>query len=377
MVYMLENKTKIATEEWLFLLCYGVWFFFCCLYFTRYRSILPIAKIHNFTCWISLPLMIIMLIARRRSFSVQGCLLAAAFIAISVMIAVTTGSGKMPAYCMWIVAASYTDKKRILRVSFWVMLVCVILTVGAAYLQIIPNKVRITPLRFRQELGYRYPSYCSHHILILSMLFIAIRGRIRFPEMLLLLAANFIVYRATDTRADFAIALVILPALFLWQYLKFDLSSNVLAVLAASVPFLMAAGSIALHYFYDEENTLHLVLNKMLSGRLEQGKFALNYYSFLLFGQKLSRFIDEKYSFVDNYFLRALLKNGLPFLLFILSGCAKAVFRFCKKHEKALLLAMFGMLLHGLIDPEFGDIRWDPFIFYVSSLFEERWDTAS
>ena len=283
---MEETKKKIATEEWLFLLCYGVWFFFCCLQLTKYKKLFPIEEIGSVLCWLSGPLLAYRMIINRKLFTLSEWLPAIAFIVVSILVAFSSGSRKMPAYSMWIIAAAYLDKKRILKVSFWIMLSCVILTVGGAYLGILPNIVKEYTARTRRELGYNFYSYCSHHVLFLSILFVAVRGKVRYPELALLLLANYAVFKATDTRVDFVLAVSILPVLYLLLHIKLEPLMDGFPVLFFVMPFLLAVISFSAHYFYNEENELFAAANQLVNKRLMFGNRAMNYYPYTLFGQK-------------------------------------------------------------------------------------------
>ncbi|MBQ6360602.1 MAG: hypothetical protein IJJ25_05635 [Lachnospiraceae bacterium] len=332
----------------------------------------PIAEYGSLLCWLSAPLLVYRAVVNRKLFTLSEWLPAIAFIAVSFLVAYHSGSHKMPAYSMWIVAASYVDKKRILKVSFWIMLSCVVLTVGGSLLGILPSIVKESLTRTRMELGYNFTSFCSHHVLFLSILFVAVRGKVRYPELALLLLANYAVFKATDTRVDFVLAVSILPVLYLLLHIKLEPLMDGFPVLFFVMPFLLAVISFSAHYFYNEENELFAAANQLLNKRLMFGNRAMNYYPYMLFGQKTYHNLNGEYFFIDNYYVRTIFKTGLIFPLFIWGGFSKAIYRFCKQHERALLLALFAMLLHGLIDPELGDIRWNPFIFYVSSLFENE-----
>ena len=367
---MKKRTGIVTTEEWLFLLCYGVWFFLCCFRNTEFRYLFPIVDLRDTVCWAAVPLLAVEGITGKSRFTPKRWFLALAFMALSVFTAYKMDSVSLGACSVWIVLAANKDKDRIFRLSFLIMLVCFVVTVSCALAGIIPNVLQ-NPIRKRWQVGYTYPSYPSHTILFLSLLIIVIRKKLTFPGLAALLAANFVIFRISGARVDFCIAMAVLPMIFIFSHVRLEVFMETCPWLFAAVPFILMAISFLSAYYYDENNRIFAAVNELLSRRLFLSHWRLETDVIPLFGQKMSWNIDGRYAYVDNYFLQTAFQRGILYVLFIVSGYAAAMKSFCIRHEKVIMLTVIAVMFHGLIDPPMGDLRWHPFLFLIARMFEE------
>ncbi len=217
----------------------------------------------------------------------------------------------------------------LLKATLLLHAVIMAVTAAASQTGIIEDVIWYEGERVRHSLGYKYCGYPAHLLLFMTLMWLCIRRRPRVPDAVFLLSANYLMYCLTDSRTDFYLGVLAVAGAFVWMAdFRFRPFCVLRGLLIKYGAFLAAAGSIALHWFYNAGNPFLLRLNLALNNRLQFGLDAIRTYGFSLFGREI-RWVGQgslqadpakTYNYVDCAFLKDGLSFGLLFLLLLLAG---------------------------------------------------------
>lgn len=367
-----ENQIRI--EEWLFLLCFGIWFFFCCMYFSEWRRILPIGDLREYTSYLAIVLIIPNILINRKQISVKNYVLMGAFLVVSYLSELYSGTDFIFITSVWIVLARNLDKKRIVKESLLIMLVCFVLVIISTRLGFISNVV-VSEERGRWSLGYTFPSFGSHMVLFISLAFLMVCEVIDWIKLTLCLVANIVIFCLTDTKVDLivAVAVFLIGMVIVYDRNKFLIGKC--GKLFTVFPLMALLVSYLGQYFYNPHSKVWLAVDDLITGRLRLGHEMMMSTPHTWMGQEIewvSGYSTVGYNFVDNFFLHCGLNQGILYLAIFVIGLCYAFRYAVKKEDKGLLIVLMGITLHGLIDPQLGNLYWQPFILYIGCMFTDE-----
>lgn len=244
--------------------------------------------------------------------------------------------------------------------------------VGASFLGVIENHVFIQEAgRTRYGLGFVYCSYASHYLLLFFMLYFVLRKRIRWYEVLLLIAANVLGFMATDTKTDMiSLVLMLATMLILHMFREKKRWRNVFSGVVFLLPFLFWGISIYTAKKFTWLSEDWASLNQMLNGRLDLGNKALAEYPLRLFGQKISwvggsamiKNPTKVYNYVDNNYLAVTLQMGVLFAFFMCLVYARAACLAIQKNQIAIAAGLIVFMVVGLVNPEMRNLLYNTFV---------------
>lgn len=370
---------KTSWEEMLFLVVFGAWLLILNLSLTNVTKLFPYKKLLLCVNYAVFFLLIFHLI-RNRHMKLSNWVWIIVFLVVSLISGRESGVVYIFPTTALIVAGRNMDYKKVFKVYIAIAPCVLALAAFCATRKMIPSTI-IEGERQRYALGYTYVSFASHIVLFLTLSYIAIRKRIHIWELAILGIANYVIYQFTDTRVSFYIAVLILGLTLICrtipEYMDKQITirnqkvSRVFQVLFAAVPGTICIVSYLLHWFYDENSQLWVMLNNWLSTRLALGHQALLHMQHTLFGQEIvwkevaKAIGDGNYFYVDNFYMHYELKQGIIYLLLILIGYTCVMWKAYEKKNVGIILGMIGILLFGIMDPETADLRFQPFVLLI------------
>lgn len=280
---------------------------------------------------------------------------------------------------LFLYSAGNVRLNQILRLTFIVQGILLIVTMTASFLGTIPNELWVeADDRHRMALGFDYCTYPSHILLFLTLIWIVLRESKEIWEYLLFLNLNTIMYYLTSTQADIYLAFFAILGSIVWcheyswnwvQKLRIFLSQSAYAVIAVT--------AIALHYFFNDQIVWMEKLNTLMSNRLRLGHQAILQHGFSLFGKSI-QWVGQgsvrtnsnvSYNYVDCCYLKETLSYGLFYLaamavLFYLS--CRLLTRF---GQHRLVWAILMTLFFGVANAQLTMPAFNPFILAAGIFF--------
>ncbi len=287
------------------------------------------------------------------------------------------GSFVMPAL-LFVFFSAQVCFRRILKATLLLQSVFMAVTVTASQTGLIEDVIWQEGERIRHSLGYVYCGYPAHFLLFMTLMWLCLRKRPRLSDTAVLCAVNYLMYRFTDSRTDFGLAVLAAAGAFVWTM---DFRSRLLCALRRFLvrygAVLAAAGSIAAQYFYNPGNPFQARVNQALNNRLQFGADAIRNYGFSLFGKEilwvgqgsLQADPEKVYNYVDCSFLKDGLSFGLLFLILLLIGFYFAGKRLERQGRHMESWAMLVSLAYAVLNAHLCVLYFNVFILLLGENF--------
>lgn len=259
---------------------------------------------------------------------------------------------------MFIFCARNIPFASIAKFSAILSMALLIFIIVSSLVGIIPNYEGQREDSSRFFLGFLYALYPAAIMMNITMLVFYIRReKILWRELLLLLICNVWIYLKTDSRMPFMVAIVTMAIAVLMKWRPDFLvhKKNFKRILALTFVF-CAIGSILISVCYDPENAIFAKLNDVLSERLVLQHEAVTDFKLTFFGQdmhiegfgldEMGNFMAgaERYFYIDNIYVMALMGYGLVFFLLFVAFFTVLSFRSRKYDKQGYLLIVLALL---------------------------------
>ena len=255
------------------------------------------------------------------------------------------------------------DFKRICRITLAITGFLLVFIIASAYAGIIPNYHTDTAVRSRDYLGFRYALYAATLLANIVFLYVYIKDdRIKLVEIAGLFLVFWYIYRKTDSRLTFALAIATLLVALVYKWRKKRILKHK-ALPGLLVPSYIYASvlSIYLTVRYNPNVAWMAKINGILGRRLEYGRESITQFGIRLLGNpdivwigngltKEGETMVGTYLYVDNLYVQILQRYGVIFLIAYLALATIAMVRCYKKREYLLLVIMTIIAAHGVID---------------------------
>lgn len=200
---------------------------------------------------------------------------------------------------------------------------------------------------FRWSLGYPHPNVLQVSYFILAILIIYVLGeKFRPRHAVWLFLGNLLTFLYSVSYTGFIIFMILLAERLYLYYRKklYVLEKALLFVVYPVCALLSLLAPVKI------TGELFVILNKLLSTRMELGWRYLKPENYTLFGLKVAEITDASHT-MDNSYLFAFIAYGIiPFALLSI-GIMYAVYYFLKKDSYIEVLIMVAIVAGGLTEP--------------------------
>lgn len=273
------------------------------------------------------------------------------------------------------------DFKSIARFTILIESIIVSFVLFSAFSGMITNYVsKRASGKIRYFCGFLYVLYPSLYIFNITALSLYLDGiNIKWKKLLCLFGLNWLIYIPTNGRLSFYLSILIL---FISVFLKlnphfFD-NKKIWLYLSSLIFFICCFLSVYISVTYDNSNQWMRALNTILGNRIFLSKNALLQYGYSLFGQEVKFYgyglssegkqAAGAYNYVDNMYMRILIKDGMLFLLLYLYIHTLALIRSYKTHDYFLFFFLIVLAFHSLVDDLALQLPYNTFWFIIASL---------
>ena len=354
--------SRLWSADGLFFISYGL-FLISSLLSTSFYYRLFIGYPYS---WLQAGCLALLVLREYRMGAEKQSWLSMAVLGLLAMLCLPTTLGNLtrlvPLMFFYIYSARNIAFHRIARFSLWGSACVVLLVVFSGYLGIIDNVVVAKGTRVREYLGFRYALYLPGILLNMTALWLYLhKDRVPIHGVMGWALLNRIVYRLTDSRISFALALALLAAALVLRFLpgikkRFRWGFG---ALTASYG-LCAAFSFLFTGIYDGSIPWMRRLNSMLESRLSLGKRSLDDHGFGLLGRYVSwvgngldafgNTVEGPYTYVDCFYIKSLQRYGILFTAGLLGLLTLSMVRLFKRKEYLLLIICASVAVHCVLD---------------------------
>ena len=250
---------------------------------------------------------------------------------------------------------------KIVRFTLKYCIITISLVVISAYLGLIDNVVMYKAGRVREFLGFRYALYLPGILLNITAMWVYLRkDKVDLVGSLFWGVVNWYAYYMTDSRVSFLVAegLLVLALLMKWLPKVVEKLRPLWAMLIPSFA-LLGGVSVVMTMIYDWSVPWMRQINSLLDGRLNLGLYSINKYGITLFGQQIEwvgngldsagNSVEAMYDYVDNLYVKMLLRNGTIFTVLMAVFATWAMYRLWKRREYMILIICATVAVQGLL----------------------------
>lgn len=287
------------------------------------------------------------------------------FISIVIMIIHLNGAKMLP-LLFFSYSARNINFKKIAKFTIYISTFAMITIIASAYMGIIENykatTIEFGKIRNRTYMGFRYALYPQAILFNISLCYVyCCKNKLTLLKVMFLIAINYVLYTYTNARLSFFMIVGAIAIFYIYyKYPSFFSSKKLVWKLIIFIFPICAFVSIYITYNYNPSNDNFVYLNQALGGRLNLGKNSFSEYPINLFGHD-TEFIgggldgdgnisNKKFNFVDCLYINMLEKYGIIFNFLILAILVYCCFNIEEKKKYDLLIIMFILAIHGMID---------------------------
>lgn len=208
----------------------------------------------------------------------------------------------------------------------------------------------------RVYLGFNHPNYCGAIILNLILLVIInMKGNLKLRDYLFILCLEFVNLIGPKSKTSLILGVFSVVTVLILSKITPHMKKKILSKVKY-LPFVLAGLSVLVVYFYYMNTAWSLLLNTLLSTRIEQMAYFWNNYGITLFGQVLENVSSSQSSTLlqmrglDNGYLYMLLGEGIMFTLFFIAVSIRSVIWYVKFREYSSVLVLTVILIWGLME---------------------------
>lgn len=276
-----------------------------------------------------------------------------------------------------IIASKNVDLQKIIKFDIKYRILIVSLIIILCLIGIIENYIliRYENMQLRYGMGFIHPNTLAGLIMVICLEWIYIRyNNIKIYDYLGIIVIMFIVYKITDSRSSIIVIIMalILTIYFKKYHKKFE-KRNIMKLLFSSIIFFLMLGSVILCINYNIHNEFMLNLNKLFSGRINQGNIFINNYGFSIIGQSVETVSyraalnkNIKAAILDNAYINMGIIYGIiPLFLFLLSY-SLLIKKAIKERIYPILVMLITFALYGVMETYLFNIIYNLFLIFIS-----------
>lgn len=379
-----DNLTKynrINFDRFFFFINYIPWAFAWMLSSSLLKDFLhPYAVINTFN-YIGIPLIIISILSKRK---IEYVFLTK-IIFLLIISAIVSYNNDNAAFVfisvVFMFLARDVDLNSIVKVTMWLQIAGVIMTVGASLLGIIPDRLMIQSfngtLRYRHAFGYTFTTFLPNYFLSIVMEYIYLSKKSRqvnLPFLMTSIILNVVIYKYTDTRMTYNVCWLALLGYVLLHSRRIRKSKKASLSSFQGIYVYLAIISLLLAKFYNPNSQLMSKMNDALTQRLRFASQGLANWGLSLFGQSIVWKEDTiNYNYIDNSFVNIAICYGVIILLVVVVGFTIALKKSISDRDTFLTLVLILWAIKAFVDPQLFLLWFNPFLFSMGdALFETR-----
>lgn len=289
-------------------------------------------------------------------------------------------------FLLLVFCARGIEFEKMARISLAAMSLAVAFVVVSALVGLIPNYTSGDESgRIRCFMGFRYALYLPQYLFTITGLTLYLDGtRINLRHLVILLCANVAAYLLTDSRLSFWLAMAlmgvyVMSCLMVGQFAALRGIARTLAKLLPYSVCVFAVIGIGLTLAYNPSVRWMEAANSVLGNRLSLGQTAFDLYPPTLFGQRID-FVGNGLDlsgaqsqttntfYVDCLYLKLLLQIGVVPSTLLLGATTCLMKRMVRGRQWVLLLVMFFIAAHCVVDDLSLNLHFNVFLLTLSSL---------
>lgn len=214
--------------------------------------------------------------------------------------------------------------------------------------------------RVRYGLGFYYTSFPLHYLLSVLLVFFVVCDEVKAYHYIIFSVLNIVLFLLTDTKAPFAFICMALILHFILTKFKSEIFIKIFGFLTILSYPVLTLCTIFMSVYYDPNNKVFFILNRILTGRLQLTHKALEVCGFKFFGQTVSIWGEGFY--IDSSIVNMLVLNGLSVLILSVGFMTYFSYISVKTKNIPMMIALSFFALRSTFDWGFMAFQMTPIV---------------
>lgn len=364
------NRKKY--RETIYLFAFALWMALMFLRLTYFRGWVQIGEVTKIVQHIVIALLVVKFVLNPDlSF---GGIAKLALLVLFMFAAYSYGKLPFAVSLALVFSARDVSFEKILKCALGIQLTCVVITIVCSQVGVLEDYIWDAGRRDRHGLGFTHCLLGSHFVFFMSLMFVALKKKMKWWMTVVILAANYVMYLLTDARTTMILTFFLIVAAFVAGLLeKTGKTARWAAILSAGIPLVFFGVSFLGAKCFSWQSEKMVRVNLFFNGRLDLMNKALNEYGITLLGQKI-KWVGEAnlkadptlvYNYVDNAYMQAFFTYGIVFVLLLCLGWGMVLYRQMRCGQYVMAAVVLAVLIHGLINPQMIELVYNPFFLLI------------
>lgn len=297
------------------------------------------------------------------------------FILISILISLLAGilfiNGEktLVLTLLAIIGCKDLNVKRILTYTFWIYLLCFLLTFFLSFLGIIENTLIELPkngiMYGVYDYGFGHPNSAYNHLFIIAALgTIAYSEKFSILHFFLFTILMYIGYKIFFCRTGWIVYLMLCASILLHRFFNQKKWYKFFFNLYVFMPSLIVIITFFLTWAYKHQFSFAQFINRIVTGRLHLYQNAVRNLGFHWYAP--GGILTEP---LDNLYLYILIRYGIIIFLIFLAIYSFTMIRLKKEHNDLAIIVLGAAAVYGFMEYSLINITWNPLFLYFAVLF--------
>ena len=276
---------------------------------------------------------------------------------------------------LFIISARNMDLDKILKVSYYVIMFFMVITILFFYLGLFDgiehSFYRHGTNIYRSSLGFSYTAYAPHYHLTLFMIYVYItrnKKKVLLQYCLFILIGIWL-YIETNTRTAFYVMILLGILALINRIITIDITKyKIIRFLLKSTFVICAALTFAVVLSYPKNIGWVNDLNRLLNYRIAYAYDGIMRYGVLLFGNSVEFILSgNQYFYIDSSYVQLLLRYGPILFMIIISLYTLLMCRNVDEHNTFGIIVVGAIAIRGITDQQMISLAYSPFILSLGS----------
>lgn len=277
-------------------------------------------------------------------------------------------------FIAFIANSDYSKFDKIVKTTMISIILSTGLVVAMSLAGIIPDYIFVRDTgEIAHSYGFPYYYNLSAQAMYASILYIYLKDKVKWYELLIIAVISFAIYKECTTRLPFYVLMIIIfvyVLLYKWNIIKTLNHTWIKCVALLAFP-VVCIGCVILALNYDGSIPAYSIANDMLNGRPRLSYVALNRYGMKLFGQYIEMQghvygeSQSNYFFIDSGYILSVVEYGLLFTAILLVIYSLIYYYSCKTNNKKLFIWVSMTLVFNVVNGCWFTLIYNPIFFIL------------
>lgn len=225
--------------------------------------------------------------------------------------------------------------------------------------------------RERLGVGFFYASLGQFYFLSIVLAYILFKEKIKIYELVIFIIIDFALFHFTNTRAPFFYTILALILFFIIDKFKDRVLYDIFGILTVLSPSVALIGMTLMSWFYNSENKVLFLINRVVNGRLELTHNSLMEFGIKIFGQTAPKALGDPKYYLDSSMMVLLILFGLAVTIICICFMTYFAKISYKTKKLAILISIFIISFRGAFDLGFMAVQFSPVVLFFMPVLKE------